>query len=162
MVGSKTLKFAKIPRISFRTLSRYCLQRTDKMLAKPINASRLAPRPQVRFALQDAFPLKSNTPGDVVRSFKIRIWLLRQPWPLFKLLDYFSVGDDCFIAWNNIIMLHPSMQLLSQRVDKEIDWACFKYILDDNYLRIQTGIVRQYPRDSKSRFGINSQHLKCI
>lgn len=41
--------------------------------------------------------------------------------------------DDHFIAWNNTIMLHPSIQWLSKRVDKEIDWASFEYILDSNY-----------------------------
>lgn len=43
------------------------------------------------------------------------------------------MGDDRFIAWNKTIMLLPSMQWLSKRVDKEIDWASFKYILNSNY-----------------------------
>lgn len=63
-VGSKTLKFPKIPRISLRIFSCYYTQRTDKMLAKTINAVYLPPLTshlQVIFVLQDDFPLKSNT-----------------------------------------------------------------------------------------------------
>lgn len=63
-MGSKTLKYPKIPSISFRNFLCYNIQRADKMLTKAVSAvylPPLTPHPQVLFVLQDEFPLKSNT-----------------------------------------------------------------------------------------------------